>query len=172
MTRLWWCCWLAGYALALDMTARELQAVAKVDKEKENLWGRHVILIHVISWFPMLKSKLHLCYLMARKLLWIHAPMFIDQGGTSMHLQVGCLMWECNLIEFIICLLSWRWMFGWLVPMYFCSKRGFHGHWLKDMTPSHRLVTLYVCPFPSNRPSLCSYYLSMCYILLPFTFPL
>jgi len=28
---------LTGYALALDMTARELQAVAKVDKEKENL---------------------------------------------------------------------------------------------------------------------------------------
>jgi len=25
---------LAGYALALDMTARELQAVAKVNKEK------------------------------------------------------------------------------------------------------------------------------------------
>ncbi len=98
MTRLLWCCWLIRYVLAFDMTEREFQVVAKVDLFLFKLWGRHVILIHVISWYPMFNSKLHLCSIMARKLHSIHAPMFIDQGASFMHLQFGGLMWECNLI--------------------------------------------------------------------------
>ncbi len=35
-----WTCGLTGYALAFDMVATEPQAVAKVDKENECLWGR------------------------------------------------------------------------------------------------------------------------------------